>query len=154
MIVWTKFFELAGLVILWPLVYSQVVSTKISPEIFDPFFRMYPLHIFFLTVFLKYLFRYRTMKTLCAISKMHGKSIIFLVDPIIFSCDCSEQKSFQRSTKKMEPILALISYIGLYYLLDWLQLSTSMWSRNNIQGHFNKTVEQYNKFKGCWKNNL
>ena len=37
---------------------------------------------------------------------------------LIFPCDCGDQKSFQRPTKKPEPTMALISYIGLYCLLD------------------------------------
>ena len=110
-----------------------------------------------------------------AISKMHGKSITFSVDPIFFiffSCDCgakNHSKGPQRNgiNHGTHIIYRTVLSAGLW-------LFTSIWSRNNrfslsllygkshatgqcqchwripvnVLGHINKIVEQYNKFNG------
>ena len=92
-----------------------------------------------------------------------------------FSSDCGDQRSFQiipKIHKEAQPTMALISDIGLYYLLDCdyllqYQVRTTvfyylfLYGKSHatgqchchwripvdILGHFNKIVEQYNKFK-------
>ena len=69
--------------------------------------------------------------------------------------------------RKENPVTVLLAYIGMHYLLDCdypqhsevgLILLHFLFYKDrhipvDILGHFNKIVEQYNKFKASWKNN-
>ena len=112
-----------------------------------------------------------------ALLKMHGKMFIFSVDPIFLMWRVTKTRSKDPQTNRTNHGTDII-YRTL--LSAGLQLSTSIWSWNkrflyflygkshaigqyhrhwqrilvaNI-GYFNKIVEQYNKFKTGWENDL
>ena len=75
-------------------------------------------------------------------------------------------KIISKIDKETEPIMALLAYIGLYYLLDYdypLQYEVGLTIPHyifyedssipvDILAHFNKSLEQFNKYKFSSKN--
>ena len=75
-------------------------------------------------------------------------------------------KIISKIDKETEPIMALLGYIGLYYLLDCdylLQYEVGLTVLQyifyedssipvDIHAHFNKSLEQFNKYKFSSKN--
>ena len=90
---------------------------------------------------------------------------MFLVDLIFFYLIVSN-KIISKIDKETEPIMALLAYIGLYYLLDCdylLQYEVGLTILQyifyegssipvDIHAHFNKSLEQFNKYKFSSKN--
>ena len=84
----------------------------------------------------------------------------------IFFCLIVSNKIISKIDKEREPIMALLAYIRLYYLLDCdypLQYEVGLTVLHyifyedssipvDILAHFNKSLEQFNKYKFSSKN--
>ena len=99
-----------------------------------------------------------------ALVKINGNNITLLVDSNLFYLIVSN-KIISKIDKETELIMALLAYIGLYYLLDCnypFQYEVELTVLHyifydssipvDIIAHFNKSLEQFNKYKFSRKN--
>ena len=90
-----------------------------------------------------------------ALVKINENNITLLVDSYIFYLIVLNNV-ISKIDKETEPIVALLAYVGLYYLLDCGYLHYIFYEDSSILvdilAHFNKRLKQFSKYKFDSKN--